>query len=240
MHALFIQQNVPWRFPSRHQQLREQPRGGGARAAASRRSELATRLRMSRCRCGDGCCCWPFSRTSARRPSSAPWLVRERKRALEGKRGKLRAAALQTRALSGMGFRKRERGVFFSPSAFFPLQLVFTFFHRQEDNKIDFLPRFAVRFTFSSFHFRTASTVMLRPIAGRPSVAISAAAAPRGGASQRRAPLAIARSPLPFSSSSRRSRSLLQPCFAEPEKKPQTKAEKDKSIEQKEKLVKCE
>lgn len=91
---------------------------------------------------------------------------------------------------------------------------------------------------------------MLRPIAIRPSAA-ARAASPRGGATNTaasRASIAVAIRP-PFllrrNQPRSRSNSSLQLCFAEPENKnksskPQTKEQKDKAMEQKEKLVKCE
>lgn len=86
---------------------------------------------------------------------------------------------------------------------------------------------------------------MLRPIAMRPYAA--ARAAPRGTKAatplSSRASIIVARPPLLLRSNDPRSpsNSSLQLCFAEPDnKKPQTKEEKDKAMEQKEKLVKCE
>ena len=86
---------------------------------------------------------------------------------------------------------------------------------------------------------------MLRPIAISPSAAARALALRGAAAASPPARGSIAvRPPLvgPRPCSSRRS---LQLCFAEPENKnkgkpPQTKEQKDKAMEQKEKLVKCE
>ena len=171
-------------------------------------------------------------------------------RALKGKGGNEEQSPLKHALFfeTLMGFTKKVSVFHLSFAPRFP-----SFFSKRLAKRITKYVSFAFavfhsdRFFCRSPHSHSA-TVMLRSISMRPSAAVRAAA-PRGGATAAppsRVPFAdVVRSPWPLPlprrpSSSRRS---LQPCFAEPankNSKPQTKEEKDKAIEMKEKLVKGE